>query len=101
MANVYSTNPIVLDTFTSAIDVGDTIWANSNIPIKVQSIEWQTPTTAGHTAVVTDGAGNAMFAETCTTNNQSIIKYFDGAWIKGIKIAISGVGSGKIVITYL
>lgn len=101
MANNFGSNPIVLDTFTSAIDVGNSIWGNSTTPIKLQSIEWQVPTTAGHTAAITDGGGDGLFAETCITNNQSIIKYFDGAWVDGIKIAASGVASGKIVINYL
>lgn len=101
MANNFSSNPIVLDTFTSAIDVGNTIWGNSKVPIKLQSIEWQTPTTVDHTAVITDGGGDALFSETCAVAKQSIMKYFDGAWMDGIKIAISGVSSGKIVITYL
>ena len=101
MANDFNGNPIVLDTFTSAIDVGSTIWGNSKVPIKLQSIEWQTPSTADHTALISDGNNSAIFSETCVTAKQSIIKYFDGAWVDGLKIAISGVGSGKIVITYL
>ncbi len=99
MANSYGSNPIILDTFTSAIDVGSTMFNNTQAKFKLNSIEWQVPTTAGHTAVVTDGDGTrTLFSETCITNNQSIIKYFYGAIVSGIKIGASGVGSGKIVI---
>ncbi len=100
MANDYASNPIYLDTFTSAIDAGNTIFADSNAKFKLQSIEWQEPTTAGHTAVVTDGGSKPIFDETCLLANQSLIKYFDGRWVSGIKVGVSGVGSGKILISY-
>ncbi len=100
MANAFK-NPIILDTFTSAIDAGSTMFGESNIQFKLNSIEWQEPTTVDHTAVVTDGGGTTtLFDETCTVAKQSIIKYFYGQWVSGLKIAISGVGSGKIVILY-
>lgn len=100
MANVYKRNPIVLDTFTSAIDVASQLGFAAGTPLKVNSIEWQTPTTADHTCVITDAAsGNDIFNETCTTAKQSIIKYFHGAWVKNLYIASSGVGSGKVLIT--
>lgn len=99
MANTYN-NPIVLDTFTSAIDVASAMDFETGTMLKVDSIEWQTPTTAEHTALITDKAsGNTIFSETCVVPNQSIIKYFHGTWLKNIYIAISGVKSGKIVIT--
>jgi len=100
MANVFTVNPIVLDTFTSAIDVVSSLGYKAGTHLKVNSIEWQTPTTIDHTAVITDAAsGNDVFSEKCTTANQSIIKYFHGNWVKNMYIAISGVGSGKIIIT--
>ena len=100
MSNDFASNPIFLDTFTSAIDVGNTMFGDSNAKFKLNSIEWQEPTTAGHTAVVTDGGGKPIFDETCITNNQSIIVYFHGQIVSGIKIGISGVGSGKILVRY-
>ncbi len=99
MANAFK-NPVVLDTFTSAIDVGDTMFGDSQAKFKLNFIEWQTPSTTTHTAVVTDGDGNSLFSETCTTAAQSIIKYFEGQIVSGLKIAQSGVDSGKIVIAY-
>lgn len=101
MSNNFSSNPIILDTFTSAIDVGNSVYGNPKAMFKLQSIEWQTPSTIDHTAVVTDGAGNVIFSETCTVAKQSIIKYFDGLWVDGLKVAESGVGSGKIVIVHM
>lgn len=99
MANNYKGNPIVLDTFTSIIDVCSSMGFVTGTSLKLNWIEWQVPTTAGHTAVITDAvSGNDIFNETCVTNNQSIIKYFDGGWVKNLYIAVSGVGSGKILI---
>ncbi len=100
MANAFGSNPIYLDTFSSAIDVGNSIFGDSQAKFKLQSIEWQEPTTADHTAVVTDGDSNPIFDETCLLASQSLIKYYDGRWVSGLKIGVSGVGSGKILISY-
>ena len=99
MANSYVTNPIVLDTFTSVVDLCSSMGFATDTPIYVKSIEWQTPTSTAHTALITDKvSGTEIFSEQCTTPNQSIIKYYN-AWLKNLYIAISGVGSGKISIT--
>ena len=100
MANDFASNPISLATFTSAIDVGNSMFGDSNAKFKLSSIEWEKPTSTAHTAVVTDGGGKELFSEQCTTVNQSILKPFDGAVVSGIKIGVSGVGSGKIKILY-
>ena len=98
MANSYSGNPIILDTFSAVIDVCSEMGFKTGTPLFVKSIEWRTPTSTSHTALITDAvSGNEIFGEQCTTANQSIIKYFD-SWIKNLYIAISGVGSNKIVI---
>ena len=99
MANSFIGNPIILDAFTSAIDVASSLGFAAGTPLKINSIEWQTPTTADHTAIITAGVGGpSVFSETCVTAKQSIIKYFHGAWVKNLNIAVSGVGSGSIVI---
>ena len=98
MSNSIYGNPIVLDTFTSAIDLGNTIYGNSNATFYIEYIEWEEPTTIGHTATITNAKGDAIFNETATVSNQSIIKYFHGVPIYGIKIGVSGVQSGKISI---
>jgi hypothetical protein len=99
MANNFARNPIVLDTFTSDIDVCSSMGFASGNPLKVNSIEWQTPTTVGDTAVITDGSGVTVFSETATVANQSVIKYFYGTWVRNLYIATSGVTHGKIIIT--
>ena len=63
MANSYASNPIVLDTFTSAIDVRSSLGYATGTPLKVLSIEWQTPTNTAHTALVSDDAGVPVFSE--------------------------------------
>jgi len=98
MANSIYGNPIVLDTFTSAIDLGDALYGNSNATFYIEYIEWEEPITPGDTATITNAKGDAIFNETATTANQSIIKYFRGTPIRGIKIASGGVSSGKISI---
>jgi len=98
MSNSFSSNPIVLDTFTSAIDLGNTLFGNSNAQLFIEHIEWQVPTTVGNTAVVTDADGVDLFRETCTTANQSVLKKIGASAVKGLKIDTSGVGSGKISI---
>lgn len=99
MANSFS-NPIVLDTFSAVIDVVSDMGFKSGTKLKINSIEWQTPTTTDHTALITDKvSGRVIFSEKCVVPNQSIIKYFHGAWVDNLYIAISGVGSGSIIVT--
>jgi len=98
MANSIYGNPIVLDTFTSAIDLGDTLYGNSNATFYIEWIEWEEPVTPGDTATITNNKGDAIFNETATVSNQSLIKYFHGTPVYGIKISSSGVTSGKISI---
>jgi hypothetical protein len=99
MANSYNGTPIVLDTFTGAIDVASSKGFPTGAQLYVKSIEWQTPTNANHTCTITKTAGGTdyVFAETCTVANQSVIKYFND-WIPNLCIAISGVESGKVII---
>ncbi len=97
MANSFG-NPVLLDTFTSAIDVGLSCFGISELPIYVEHIEWQIPTTTTHEAIITDAYGATVFDEKCTVANQSVFKPFGGKIIMGLKIAISAVASGKISI---
>lgn len=100
MANDYSRRTIYLDTFTAAIDLKTSLGHPTDSQIFINSIEWKTPTNVNHTAVITETAGNTdyIFSETCTVANQSTIKYFHGRGFKNVCIAISGVGSGAIII---
>ena len=99
MANLLSTNPIYIDTFTSAIDLADYL----PLEIHLNSIEWSRPTSTDHYAIIFSGgaSGTTVFEEQCIIANQSIIKYFHGLPIKPPYIpAVSSnlMGSGKIII---
>jgi hypothetical protein len=98
MANVYTGPQIKLDDFTSAINVNTSCGYASGTMLFVKSIEWQTPTSTSHTALVTDDLGQTVFSEQCTTANQSIIKY-PNQYFQNLKMAVSGAGSGTILIT--
>lgn len=100
MSNDFSGNPIVLDTFTSAIDLKSDIGSNTartvGSRLNVAAIEWMRPTTIGHTADIYDGT-RPIFNHTCATANQGIKDYTIG-WLDNVNIAISGVQSGSIKI---
>jgi len=98
MANSYSSNPIVLDTFTSAIDIGSTLFNDTNATFFIEHIEWQNPAAVNDTAVISDAGGVDVFSETCTVAKQSVLKKFRGTAVRGLKIGASGVQSGKISI---
>jgi hypothetical protein len=98
MANTLQSSPIYINDFSAVVDLSSDRGYASGTRFFVKSIEWMTPTSTAHTALITDAAsGNVIFSEQCTTANQSIIKYFD-QWLDNIYIAINGVGSGKIAI---
>ena len=98
MANLLNTNPIVCDTFSSAIDIGSSLYGLTGVPFFIESITWETPSDLTHTAVITDGAGNPIFNERCGVVNQSIHRSYNGIHVQGLKIASGAVGSGRIVI---
>jgi len=98
MANAYSRNPIVLDTFSSAIDVGSTLFGDSNARVKVEKVLWAEPTVVGHTLAIYDGGGSNLIASaTCTTADETK-RVAEAGWYKGIRIAANGVGSGRVFI---
>jgi hypothetical protein len=98
MANTYKTNPIVLDTFSAAVDLNSQMGGVTGTPLKLNSIEW-TGATTNDTCLITDKAsGNTIFSETCYTTNVPIIKYYYGARVPNLYIAISG-STGKLIIT--
>jgi len=101
MANDYTGNPIILDTFTSAINLrtgtGRTELTHPE-PFKVEYILWRKPTTLNHTCQIQDGNSRMIFDEICTVANESKIIYYGGNPINNIVIAASAVQSGVIVI---
>lgn len=97
MSNDFTANPIYLDTFSSAIDVGNSLFSNSNAMFCIEKIKW-VDATAAQTAVITDADSNVIFQDTAETNNVARDFDLNGFWVKGIKIAVSGVAGGKILI---
>jgi hypothetical protein len=98
MANSYGTNPIVLDTFTGALNLCSLCGFATGTPFKVQTIEWSQPSTVNHTAIITDDNGVPIFSETCFVQYQNVEKSFGGEWINNIKVASGAIQSGKITI---
>ncbi len=101
MANSLTTFPfVVIDTFTSAIDLKSSRGMPSGSRFALNYIEWQEPAVVADGAVLTDDDDLDIFNETCVTATQSIIKYFHGCKVSNIKMAASGVASGKINIMF-
>lgn len=96
MGNNFTKNPIIIDTYTSAVSLYTSLGYK---PFNIHSIEWQEPTTVDHTAVVTIDGTVTIFDETCIVAKQSTIKYFGCNPFDDVRIATSGVSSGKIVVT--
>ena len=97
MANTFG-NPIILDTFTSDIDLGLSAFGISEVPFYINHIEWQAPDNTTHQAIVRDSYGGIVFDEKCTVAHQSVFKPFGGQIVMGLKIVSGEVGSGKISI---
>ena len=100
MANTFS-NPIVLDTFTAAIEIKPETTGRPYVPLRIKSIEWVIPTTTTSTCSVTDQNGISLFNEQCVTVNKSIIRYYDGIAVGSIKVAAaaaSHMSSGGLAI---
>ena len=98
MANITDRHVIYLDTFSAVF--------NSNaLPgiaggVRMHSIEWSTPTTVGHTCkIFSDTASGPLICDwNCSLARKGEIKYFSGKLFNNIHIAISGVGSGVVII---
>lgn len=101
MANNFSQNPMVLDTFTSAIDVNNSAGFPSGTKLFVQSIEWVKPTNTSHTCTIKNDADVPVFDAQCTVANQNVIKYFYGVSLANLKIDVAAgnhMASGSIHI---
>jgi hypothetical protein len=97
MANVFSTNPVVLDTFSAAIDVASSI-GQTGQPIPIEFIKW-TPATAAGTCSILDGsAGTPIFEETCNVSYDSVVNYFHGEMVKNLYVTATGITGGKVFI---
>ena len=86
--NITSESALYFDTFTSAIDIGtQRIW----------SIEWSRPTATGHTCIIKQGTAPIIEWE-CAVAKKGYIKYFHGNVLRNLTIAVSGVGSGVVIV---
>jgi hypothetical protein len=100
MANSLKTNPIYIDTLTTAVDMAD-YYPGEMI---LDSIEWSQPTVISHYGVVLCGgsSGVTIFHEQCTVQNQSVIKYFHGAPVSPLCFPTAGTSmnaSGRYIVT--
>lgn len=99
MANSFGNSPIVLDTFSSAIDVGDSMFGDSHAAIFLDRIVWADPTSSDHTATVTDGGSRNVFVERAEEAYKPVERVYNKI-VRGLKVAASGVESGKLYIHY-
>lgn len=95
MSNDYSGNPIILDTFTSAIDLSKLTGIRE---FSLESIKWQQPAEVDDVCAITDDDGRAIFDEVCVVAKESKIQYYGGGRFNNLKIAQSGASSGKVVV---
>lgn len=100
MANSLSTNPVIVDTFTSAIDFSDYPYSSQRV---IDSIEWAKPTSTSHTFQILSGGsgGLPIFDEQCTTANDSKIKYFKTRTLNELYLAVASgneKASGYLII---
>jgi len=99
MANSYGTNPIYLDTFAAALNLGELLFNDPNALFYVQAIEWQNPITQNHTATITTNAGIPVFDEKVDAAvPEHHFNEFSGVAFRGLKLGAGAVDSGAIAI---
>lgn len=98
MANDYTGNPVVLDTFDAVINVANSLGFAKDTPLFLDSIHWTGATNGGTCAITDEAGGNVVFSAVYNTG-LPIIKYFN-APVRNLCIAISGVTSGTLIITF-
>lgn len=102
MANLCNGKRVILDNFSSDVKLSDFVQlSNSSKSIVINSIEWNKPTTVGHTCDIyelTGGAQIPMFNQECTEAKLSLIKYFHGLEVDDVIIPAGSVKSGKVLI---
>lgn len=100
MANVYSTNPIVIDTFSGDLDIGNLAFGLSASPFYIKKLVFSDPTAAD--LIVLKDNRLAVVAEIqVTTTNLPVQQDFDGGYCcQGLKIVAADctVTTGKLLI---
>lgn len=89
MSNVLTQSPLIIDT--AAVTILKTG------PICIDVIRWVGATTAAHTAVVQDAAGNVIWASHAPTTNHTEESVLE-KWFNGL--AAPTLASGKLYIYY-
>lgn len=90
MANDLTKNPIFIDSVMgSAIGTRDGSY-------DISHIVWDAPTTAAHTAVITDGSTTTLFRATCDAANKTFLFDMQGVTWKNFQVTV--LGSGVLLI---
>ena len=100
MANVYTTNPILIDTFSGDLDIGNLAFGLSATPFYIKKLVFSDPTAAD--IILLKDNRLAVVAEIqCTTTNLPIQQDFNAGYCsQGLKIVATDctVTTGKLLI---
>lgn len=100
MANLYGTNPIILDTADANTDLAPLFAGSPSGRFKIRCIRWTGATTVTHTAVIKDNAGNIIWDDIAARANalqKTIESPTLNLWIRsGLRVAT--LDSGKLYI---
>jgi hypothetical protein len=100
MANSYKGNPIVLDTFSSDVDIALQAFKLSKAPVKIKKVVFHDPT-ANDIVVFKDFAGNEVVAISADVTNENVDQYFGKCFTcQGLKLVATDqtVTTGKVLI---
>jgi hypothetical protein len=111
MANVFTSNPMVLDTVWTATTIPAALLSPTaaastspparNAPLNVKRIEWYGPASTSDSAVITDINGNVILEGTCETALVSQVLWSSGNPTLPLKMGgwvLKTLGSGKLLI---
>lgn len=99
MANNYTTNPIVLDTFTANVDIAKGTYGNTAAPMFVENIVYDGLTATNH-VMFKDKDGNPIQAHTCQYSGRTDHERPLGQPWQGLQMfsADQTVTTGKVYI---
>ncbi len=103
MANSFTQNPIILDTTWNSGSMPAGVTDGTKSPAQFRKIVWVGATTAGHTVVFTDLAGNVILTETASnTPNADIVLWSEASGrpftMKTAQWILSTLASGKVYL---
>lgn len=100
MANDYSKNPIVLDTFSASVDIANLAFGLPHAPVFIKHITFHDPT-ANDIVVLKDKQGNVVAAlEAYATNQNLDVDFGQGYCSDGLTLVSTDctVTTGKVLI---